>query len=527
MLGFFLAIAAALVLAMTRGTGGSLVYPLDDTYIQMAIAKTLAAHGAWGVTRFEFSGAGSSLLWPPLLAALDRLTGLGARLPLIVNLLAAVLVVWMADGILARHLASGTGRAIALALVIVGAPLPALATIGMEHTLQCAVALALMRAGASWCAEPGIGTQCLPAGVALLGCAIVAVRYDAASVVVAVAILIVGARGWRSAAAFMLASATPVVGYAAMAFRHGWPALPTPVLLKQRLGSVDILSWHGAADLLGGGALTVLVNTPALVALVLLGLALVATSSRDRDSPRRRESLFLVLVFLIATGVHLQFGRVGWLYRYEAYLIVLGIVATASAIGDRLSARWPQSDPLRAAAAAALALVLVAPLFQRALLASRLVITSAADLYRHEYVWGRFFQQYPPDGGLLVGDLGAVAYFTDVPLVDAGGLATLELLPHRWSDPMDVAMAVRVARSRGVRVSIIDGPYGGRATGWPCVAAWTVADDPTPNATIWLAAADDEAAAHLARDLRSFTAQRAGDGFSVRFPAPGQPCQGP
>ena len=63
-LALLLAVLAALGLAMRRATGGALVYPLDDTYIQMAIAKTLTAHGAWGVTRFEFSGAGSSLLWP-------------------------------------------------------------------------------------------------------------------------------------------------------------------------------------------------------------------------------------------------------------------------------------------------------------------------------------------------------------------------------------------------------------------------------------------------------------------------------
>ena len=74
-----LASEAALGVAMVRTTARPLVYPLDDTYIQMAIAKTLAAHGTWGVTRYEFSDAGSSLLWPLLLAVLDRLAGLDAR----------------------------------------------------------------------------------------------------------------------------------------------------------------------------------------------------------------------------------------------------------------------------------------------------------------------------------------------------------------------------------------------------------------------------------------------------------------
>ena len=186
-LALLLAALAALWLAMRRATGGALVYPLDDTYIQMAIAKTLAAHGAWGVTRFEFSGAGSSLLWPLLLAGLDRLTGQGARLPLIANTLAAILLLAIAYAGVRRHGASRAGQALAGALVIVAAPLPALALVGMEHTLQGAAALALGLAGASFCAAPPARDRRDVAAIALLGFVCVAVRDDTASVVVAVA----------------------------------------------------------------------------------------------------------------------------------------------------------------------------------------------------------------------------------------------------------------------------------------------------------------------------------------------------
>jgi len=153
-LGLLLVSLAALGTVTVRGTGGHLVYPIDDSYIQMAIAKNLARHGVWGVTRYEFSGAGTSLAWPPLLAILDRLTGLGTRLPLIVNALGAVAVVWLSSGLLRRHIASRLGRGLALGLLVVAAPLPVLAMIGMEHTLECAAALALMFAGVVWCAAP-------------------------------------------------------------------------------------------------------------------------------------------------------------------------------------------------------------------------------------------------------------------------------------------------------------------------------------------------------------------------------------
>ena len=508
---------AALGLAMMRATGGHLVYPLDDTYIQMAIAKNLGVHATWGVTRYEFSGAGSSLLWPPLLAGLDRLTGLGARLPLMANLVAAVLVSALAYRPLKRHIANRVGQTLALGLVIVAAPLPALALVGMEHTLECAAALGLTLAGVRLCLATAGHDRRVLAGVALLGFLTVGVRFDAASIVVAVVVLIAVTRGWRRAVPLVIGSALPVAAYAAMAWRHGWPALPAPVLLKARLSGIHLLSWHGAADLLGGGALTVLVNTPALLVLVLLAVTLVAASRPGRHDPLERESLFLLLVFLMATAVHVQFGRVGWLYRYEAYLVVLGVIANAAALAHQLPARWPGFDALRWAAAAALAAILLHPFFLRAVLASRDVIAGAADLYRHEYMWSHFFQRYPPDGGLLVADVGAVSYYTDVPIVDSGGLATLELLPARGTDPVDVPLAVRVARSRGVRVAIMGALHSTPAAGWSCVAAWTAIPDPSANATMWLFAADDDAASHLARDLRAFAADHRDGGLSLSF----------
>jgi len=37
-----------LYVAATARTGGRLVYPLDDPYIHMAMAKNLSLHGVWG-----------------------------------------------------------------------------------------------------------------------------------------------------------------------------------------------------------------------------------------------------------------------------------------------------------------------------------------------------------------------------------------------------------------------------------------------------------------------------------------------
>ena len=69
----------------------------------------------------------------------------------------------------------------------------------MEHTLECAAALGLTLAGITLCLAPAARDRRLMPGVALLAFFTVAVRYDAASIVVALAVLIAVARGWRLA----------------------------------------------------------------------------------------------------------------------------------------------------------------------------------------------------------------------------------------------------------------------------------------------------------------------------------------
>lgn len=71
----FMAGLTIIVLASYEANDRNLVYTLDDPYIHMAIAKNLANHGVFGVTRYEFSSATSSPLWTLLLSATYKVLG--------------------------------------------------------------------------------------------------------------------------------------------------------------------------------------------------------------------------------------------------------------------------------------------------------------------------------------------------------------------------------------------------------------------------------------------------------------------
>lgn len=131
---------AVLTAAALSLTGGHLVYALDDAYIHMAVARNLADHGVWGVTRHEFTSSTSSIVWPLLLAA-ARVVGLSLdHAPLLLNVVFGLVVIAAA----ARAVPGPPlVRAVVLVALVLLTPLPTLALTGMEHTLHIASVLVL------------------------------------------------------------------------------------------------------------------------------------------------------------------------------------------------------------------------------------------------------------------------------------------------------------------------------------------------------------------------------------------------
>src|SRR5271167_2084671 len=68
-----------------RHTNGMLIYPLDDTFIHMAVARNLSMHHNWGINPFQFGSASSSLLYTLLLSGLFSIFSVDRLIPFLVN----------------------------------------------------------------------------------------------------------------------------------------------------------------------------------------------------------------------------------------------------------------------------------------------------------------------------------------------------------------------------------------------------------------------------------------------------------
>ena len=486
-------LSALLVEASLRGTGRQLVYPLDDTYIHMAVARSLAEHGVWGVTRHGFTSSTSSLLWP-LLLALGHL--LGARsewLPLVLNLAAGAAVVAAASWVL-RDTAPAWRAGVLVGLVLL-TPLPTLVASGMEHTLHTAAAL--------WLA--GLLVQALDAGdprarpgpFAAAAAAATALRYESLFLVALAGALLVAHGRRRQALAAGLGGLVPPLAFAAVSVSQGWHALPNSVLLKG--ARPDLHTLAGLVDAVGGRSLRMVAHAPHVLVLVSCCLALLVLR-RGRPGVRALQVLFAGVALL-----HMQLADTGWLYRYEAYLVALGVVTLGVSLAG---VRWREIGGVGARTGLA-ALVLVAgyPLVERGARALWETPRASRNIFDQQYQMGRFLQRFYPGAVVAANDIGAVCYLADIHLLDLYGLASVDVARARRHGGLTREDLARLAAAHRPDIAVVYRSWFGQTLPpeWEEAGWWRTPEQVVvADRVVTFFAARPEERERLVRSLRAF-----------------------
>jgi hypothetical protein len=138
--------------AALHHTEGVVSYPVDDAFIHLALAKQLALHGVYGVSPQQFTAASSSIGWPFVLAFAILLAGAKAWLPLALNAIFAVALLFAVDRLVLRlaPAASVVSRTLVCLAVMVLTPMATLVILGMEHTAHAAANIAFLASAILW-----------------------------------------------------------------------------------------------------------------------------------------------------------------------------------------------------------------------------------------------------------------------------------------------------------------------------------------------------------------------------------------
>lgn len=457
------AVTIALWAGSIARNDGIFTYVLDDAGIHMSIVRQLLHHGTWGVSSGEYASASSSPGWTVVLGAATGVLPFAAQiLPLILNLLAGLWIVWLfarhQDFLVVRR-DEPMGLVLIVLLPVVLWFLPGLAIVGMEHALHAALVLVvlvlLQRLEAT-----GLGLRAaLPYLLTLL--VATAVRFESAFLAVgcAIALVAVGlfdrlrteetSPNWaffpavRLAALSGVAAGVPVLVFGLVNKAFGEDFFPNSVVAK------SALKGERGLDLLPGPIKTLEALAKDQMVLVTVVLLTAYVVWAWFGGPRR--NLLSAIALLVTAVLHAGFADFHSYSRYQAYLVIAGSFVLFRIASEVIRPEWRRPAlTFGVVAIVILSTVRVTLTFNGPL--------SSSNTYRQRYQLALFFRDYYKDRTIATGELGYSTFLHDGPVVDLLGLGTHEVLQRLRTDgylPPDYVQDL--TRRRGVAVV---GMYG-------------------------------------------------------------------
>jgi hypothetical protein len=491
---------------------GRWVYPLDDTYISLAVANTFASTGIWGLTpNSGFSFGTSAPLYPVLLAGFFRFTGVHEITPLLVNLAVGLILLWWIEARLRREPVSARVRFVVLAAVILLTPLHLLILSGMEHTIQTLLSVIFLFDGTEALTRPQ-GThdpkrdRRLTLRLAITAFLLTGIRYEGLFLVFIVCCLLLLRRAWRLAFFLGGIALLPPLIFGLISKSMGWKMLPNSVLLKATTPGA------GLGTFLATG-LQQLTANPHMYALALaFAVALFFQTGREGSFWKPRAVRLVLWLALLA--LHMQFAKTGWVFRYEAYLVATGLVLLGTISLPSWRAAFSDRE-LRAGQAAAcffFALFALWPLAARGHAAHNTVARASTNIYEQQYQMARFLRQFYPEATVAANDVGVITFLTNINCIDLFGLTSKEVLLAKRAGKFNSVFIRRLARKRNVEIAIVyDWWYdvaGGIPPSWTKVGEWKIFHNAVLGGdVVSFYAVKPELAADLASKLREFSPQ--------------------
>lgn len=513
---FFAALLlAALSMPVLRESKGELVYLFDDTYINMAMARNIVQHGVFGVTRYEFTHSSSTPLWTLLMALFYGLLGARLWLPLVLNIIAGFTLVIFAGNIFSRKYPplSGAWLFTALAALFFLPALPALILGGMEHTAQTLLVILFCYFLCEYLSGP---PGKLPRRLLLLAPCITTIRYEGIFLIFLAFLFSLRKKDWK--AAFLLAGlgALPVFLIGLWGLSQGSTFLPNSLLLKA--AAPDLSTVTGIQMFLKAGYLKI-TGSPEILFLLVLAFLLTIPGLYNRGASDSEQQGLLLFIFL--TLLHVHFASTALFYRYEAYLIALGIFMIINVLLTLKARREFPAWPIRVFFILVFFLPFYA-LLERGAQALAKTPQAMMNVYEQQVQMGKFLKEHYSGEVVAANDIGAINYYADIRCLDLVGLGNNRVAAMIHAGTYNPQTLKALIEEKQARIAVIydfwlnHPSFGGVPREWTRVGMWRIKNNVIcANDTVHFFALRPEEAAPLREHLRAFTSRLPGSVLQV------------
>jgi len=465
-LSIFILFTAILVI-----NSGHMIYVIDDTYIHLAISKNLNIYSVFGVTRYEFSSSSSSPLWNLIISMGFLLIGVNDMVPLVLNIVFASLAVVVFYVTFKDIDASPQYITGVMLAFVFFTSLPGLVFTGMEHNLHIVLSLMFL-AIASRILSSGNYTKRDSLLMLVVTLFASATRLETIFLVFPVVILFLQKRDWIHVITLLCAAALPWFAYGIVSIQNGWFLLPNSIIVKEIENLGLGIAWYFIRGLAN------LAASP-----FLLGLLLVSVKTpRFQDQGTWQIGNILKIIFVSSCLLHLQLGRVGWFFRYEAYLVAIGIFTVAFRGHQFISefnftslrtTLFPLSQNKNRLITLALIVMFFLPLISRGVLCTYWTPIASNNIYNQQYQMALFLDRYYVGETVMMNDIGFANYLTDIVCIDKWGIGTLDIGQSWLNGSISAETIQAAAETHGVKIAAI---YIDELVpeDWEIVGYWTI-----------------------------------------------------
>jgi hypothetical protein len=491
---------------------GIFTYVLDDPYIHMVMAKNLILHGVWGVDKYGFTSSSSSPLWILVLSSAYLVFGVNTLIPFILNVVFATIFIFIAYFIFKYYKLHPMYNLIFLLFLIFFTPIPALVFTGMEHILQITLIISFIFIAVQIISEdkPDSLKYCI---LLILSVLVVAVRYEDAIVVSMVAIIFLIQKKFWNFLSLLFAGIIPVSAYGIFSTENGWFFMPNSLITKTIFveGKTQLFSLNGISLLLNNflNILNLYIFIP-----FILAAGLLIFRFKEKMTFWNAPNL-IITIFLGTTVLHMFIARIGWFYRYEAYIIALGIMVLAVGISEYLPV-FKQNSKLsyKHLSIILLIFILVIPLSARGYDSFNDTPTATHNVYDQQYQMGLFIQKYYQGDAVSLNDVGAVNYIANIKSVDLLGLSSLNVSKAILKNNYTIEDLDNITRQNHVKVVIVyeylykNYLTRGLPSKWIKIGQWKIPNRITCFMdTVSFYVIDPKDEENLTKNLRKFSSQ--------------------
>ena len=418
------------------------IYPLDDTYIHMAIAKNFADFNCWGIDKYKFSSTTSSPLFTYLESAIFDVFGIHDSVPLIMNCFFGLCFIILVHTQFSKL---KTIPYLLFTLLIFWLPVVFVQLLtGMEHMLHVLLTLGIIVCMTRYLDRPKISLFVI---LCILGFLSTICRYESLFFLFPLCLILLRI-DFLKGIYLGFFSLLPVLIYGVISINNGADFIPNSLIIKANINAQDSLL---------DSIYTILFRNKYLIPIILCNIVILYYKFKNHkswDGFIKNACIQLTCLFTIL--IHGSLAKFGWLFRYESYLLIISIFSLIPILKCFSTLNLSDFKKPKIIFYAIMVLALIRFSLERSTRSYKIIRQASINIYDQQIQSSLFLNNYFYDAKVVANDIGAISYYNEIELLDLVGLGSDNIQQIKRKEKLS---RFEILKSQSVQSVIQDGRF--------------------------------------------------------------------